>query len=766
MSDTRLDHAGADPRTTAARAPFCWRCVFAALPMLMLTLLFGWFAGGALERDRQASAQSVGSYQEEAGDLFAQNAALLDELALAQQELATAKAAMAAAGDGGVEALIERIAALPAPERAALLSRAGEDLSPTPRSAPEVLALLHALEPAPRGEIFAALPDLPDFTDWFGALEGADKRAWLGRLLGDAAVEAIDIDGEPAPAMRALREERQAAIDAAERAKISLAAAERQLETARATKKTVLAELEKAERANAENARLAQDPEALLQRIAALPETDRPAIYAALTQRLPADPGYAAWLERHRGVALAAFASVIEPADAAPAVQQAEAPVEDAATAEPTAAQAEAELRTLKARLAASEAELASLKTRSAALRQDAEKALSARQSAEAALTAREEALAEERARYAALERRRGALASELSAAKETARAALAEAEAGRGAALAAMKREQGDLAKQLDQATARAETAEASAEDAKKAAEAAKAAERAAQAAAEEKAGITAKALAAQKDRAERAESRVAALEAALAKNASAQAAAPAAPPPALSLPELGVISLEAAPAGVAGLLKDRDEEIALLRRNATDLKRDVAALRKEKDALDKRLAAASLTQRPAAQVAERRPTRPTGGDTSVIAAAGPEWRRIALRDIVDGAPDNISASVLFASASADLTRKGRHAVRRLGVALVKAHKADPDADWRLVVEGHTDPLPMRGRDYPSNWALSAARAAAVTQYLHYLGVPQERLMAVGLGASQPKDARWTREAFAANRRIELKMLAPNGAS
>ena len=81
------------------------------------------------------------------------------------------------------------------------------------------------------------------------------------------------------------------------------------------------------------------------------------------------------------------------------------------------------------------------------------------------------------------------------------------------------------------------------------------------------------------------------------------------------------------------------------------------------------------------------------------------------------------------------------------------------PDIPWVLRVDGHTDIRPINTAQFPSNWALSAARAIAVVQYLVQKGVPPQRLVAAGFGEFQPLDPATTEEAYARNRRIELKL-------
>jgi chemotaxis protein MotB len=81
------------------------------------------------------------------------------------------------------------------------------------------------------------------------------------------------------------------------------------------------------------------------------------------------------------------------------------------------------------------------------------------------------------------------------------------------------------------------------------------------------------------------------------------------------------------------------------------------------------------------------------------------------------------------------------------------------PDIPWVLRVDGHTDVRPIATAQFPSNWALSASRAIAVVQYLIQKGIPPQRLVAAGFGEFQPLDPATTDEAYARNRRIELKL-------
>lgn len=77
------------------------------------------------------------------------------------------------------------------------------------------------------------------------------------------------------------------------------------------------------------------------------------------------------------------------------------------------------------------------------------------------------------------------------------------------------------------------------------------------------------------------------------------------------------------------------------------------------------------------------------------------------------------------------------------------------------ILVEGHTDNVPIKYSGYKSNWELSTARA---TEVLHFLidkcSTNPERMSATGYGKFRPRDTNETSEGRARNRRVELIIL------
>ena len=73
------------------------------------------------------------------------------------------------------------------------------------------------------------------------------------------------------------------------------------------------------------------------------------------------------------------------------------------------------------------------------------------------------------------------------------------------------------------------------------------------------------------------------------------------------------------------------------------------------------------------------------------------------------------------------------------------------------IQVEGYTDNVPVSSAQFPSNWELSSARAAAVVKILVDEGVTPSRLAAVGYGQYNPIAENDTPEGRAQNRRIVI---------
>jgi chemotaxis protein MotB len=116
--------------------------------------------------------------------------------------------------------------------------------------------------------------------------------------------------------------------------------------------------------------------------------------------------------------------------------------------------------------------------------------------------------------------------------------------------------------------------------------------------------------------------------------------------------------------------------------------------------------------------------------------------------------------SEVFFDAGAAQLKAEGQGELDKLAAVLTDiAREIPPDIPWIVRVDGHTDSRPIRTAQFPSNWALSTARAVSVVEYLASRGLPPDRLAATGFGEFQPLELGATDEAFRRNRRIEFKI-------
>ena len=115
-----------------------------------------------------------------------------------------------------------------------------------------------------------------------------------------------------------------------------------------------------------------------------------------------------------------------------------------------------------------------------------------------------------------------------------------------------------------------------------------------------------------------------------------------------------------------------------------------------------------------------------------------------------------SMSDKLLFKSGSSAVEAKGKEALKLLGEVL------DKNVDIDILVEGHTDNVPIRTPVYKDNWDLSVARATSIVRILSddYKIAPT-RLTASGKGEYFPKADNETPEGRAKNRRTEI-ILSP----
>ncbi|WP_193708267.1 flagellar motor protein MotB [Alkalibaculum sporogenes] len=113
-----------------------------------------------------------------------------------------------------------------------------------------------------------------------------------------------------------------------------------------------------------------------------------------------------------------------------------------------------------------------------------------------------------------------------------------------------------------------------------------------------------------------------------------------------------------------------------------------------------------------------------------------------------------DIKDTILFESGSAEIKVSGLAVLKRLE-GLVN------DFDNDIVIEGHTDDVPINRILYPSNWELSTARAVSVVRYLSEVEqVDPKRLSAVGYSEYRPIAPNDSVGNRAINRRVNILII------
>ena len=116
------------------------------------------------------------------------------------------------------------------------------------------------------------------------------------------------------------------------------------------------------------------------------------------------------------------------------------------------------------------------------------------------------------------------------------------------------------------------------------------------------------------------------------------------------------------------------------------------------------------------------------------------------------------MNSKILFSSADSELEDEAFPALKALAGVL----KTLPNS---IDVEGHTDNVPINNELFPSNWELSASRAASVVHLFTNYGVDPTRLSSIGYAEFRPIANNSTSEGRLRNRRVKIVILADKNA-
>jgi chemotaxis protein MotB len=115
------------------------------------------------------------------------------------------------------------------------------------------------------------------------------------------------------------------------------------------------------------------------------------------------------------------------------------------------------------------------------------------------------------------------------------------------------------------------------------------------------------------------------------------------------------------------------------------------------------------------------------------------------------------LTDKVLFDTGKADLKPGAMDLLSGVG------HAINIDKTHPIMVEGHTDNVPIQGSQFPTNWELSTARASVVVRFMIRVGIDRYRLGAAGYAYLYPVASNATEDGRSKNRRVEIVLLRQN---
>ena len=124
-------------------------------------------------------------------------------------------------------------------------------------------------------------------------------------------------------------------------------------------------------------------------------------------------------------------------------------------------------------------------------------------------------------------------------------------------------------------------------------------------------------------------------------------------------------------------------------------------------------------------------------------------EGMKITMSEGGDGSQEGVP---FFESGKAEITPRMIEVLQKLSPKLKDLALKNHD----VIVEGHTDNVPIKGGTYPSNWELSTARATVVVRHMIDSNqFPPDKIGAMGYGEHRPEAPNDTEENRKKNRRV-----------
>lgn len=125
-------------------------------------------------------------------------------------------------------------------------------------------------------------------------------------------------------------------------------------------------------------------------------------------------------------------------------------------------------------------------------------------------------------------------------------------------------------------------------------------------------------------------------------------------------------------------------------------------------------------------------------------------EQGKVRILETSRGVTIEINDSILFSPGQALIQPPLAKAMQSVAAVLVAT-------DFPITIEGHTDDVPIKNAQFPSNWELSAVRATTVLRLFADAGVAATRLTAIGYADTRPVEPNVLADGRARNRRVSI---------
>ncbi len=129
-------------------------------------------------------------------------------------------------------------------------------------------------------------------------------------------------------------------------------------------------------------------------------------------------------------------------------------------------------------------------------------------------------------------------------------------------------------------------------------------------------------------------------------------------------------------------------------------------------------------------------------------------EQGAVEFKELENGLSIILRDNLLFRTGHAEIYPAGKAVLRTIGNTV-------RNFEGSVLIEGHTDNVPIKTKRFPSNWELSTARAVSVVRFItEEVGVDPAKFSAVGYGDTRPKVPNDTPTNRRRNRRVEIILV------